>query len=78
MVDMDVKVIVGVGRFKHEQALEIAAVGKAVRYGGIPEEEPEHSSGHCTSFSEAGSPSERRTLAGGFPGKKTIDVLGVV
>lgn len=34
IVDVEVKVVVGVGRFRHEQACEIPEAAKAVTYEG--------------------------------------------
>jgi len=67
IVDVDVKVVVGVVRLRHVQALEIAGVAKAVMYEGS-------ASTLHSSFSGASSAAERRYLAegaGGFPGRKT-------
>lgn len=66
-VDVDMTVVVGVVRLKHEHALEIAEVAKAVIYEG---------SASKLRFSSSGASiaAKRRCLAeapGEFPGRKT-------
>ena len=66
-VDVDMKVVTGFGRLRHEQALEIAEAAKVVMYEGRAS---------ALRFSSSGSSNstERRCLAeaaGGFPGRKT-------
>lgn len=67
IVDVDMTVVVGVVRLKHEHALEIAEVAKAVICEG---------SASTLRFSSSSAPSaaKRRCLAEGageFPGRKT-------